>query len=328
LNHMVRLVDDLLDLSRVSRGKIALKQGQLDLNEVIGEAVEISRPLISQRSHRLYIKLEEGLLPIEGDRERIIQVIGNLLSNAARYTEPGGTIHVLTETRQGEALLRVRDTGAGIPDEMREEIFEMFTQAPAQGRSGSHGLGIGLAISRQLIHLHGGAIEVYSEGAGRGSEFTMRLPLGTFALNLAPAPEAVDEPRRGRRVLVVDDNVDAADSLGMLLSLQGHATEVVHDGMAALDTLGAFEPEIVLLDIGMPVMDGYEVARRIRRQPGGDRILLVAVTGWGQEGDKGRAREAGFDEHVTKPVDSEALQRLIRAGKSFHFETVESDSSQ
>ena len=322
LNHLVRLVDDLLDLSRVSRGAIELRQGHLDLNKVVEEAVEISRPLITERSHRLELALEKGQLPIEGDFERLIQVVGNLLGNAARYTEPGGTLHIRSETSRGEALLRVRDTGAGIPSELQEEIFEMFTQAPGQSGT-AKGLGIGLAIARQLIRLHGGDIEVRSEGRGRGSEFIVRLPLGTLALDLEPPPAAEDEQRSGRRVLVVDDNVDAADTLGLLLELQGHSTTVVNDGRAALDALESLEPEIVLLDIGLPGMDGYEVARHIRRTPGGDRMLLVAVTGWGQQGDRDRAREAGFDEHVTKPVDLESLQRLLRTRKSFLFETTQ-----
>ncbi|HEU4619724.1 MAG TPA: PAS domain S-box protein [Gammaproteobacteria bacterium] len=314
LEHLVRLVDDLLDVSRFSRGKIELQRAPLDLAGVIEAAVELVKPQIGERRHVLVVERDERPLPVEGDFQRLIQVVGNLLSNAAKYTEPEGTISVRTEVEGRDALVRVADTGFGIPPERLPGLFQMFSQVPEhRSRTGGGGLGIGLSLSRQLVELHGGSIEARSAGLGEGSEFVIRLPLAAPAA----APKPVEQPQaspasgdRGR-VLIVDDNVDAAAILAKLLELKGHAVRAVNDGPAALHVMDSFAPRIVLLDIGLPEMDGYEVARRIRARPEGREILLIAVTGWGQHEDKQRAACAGFDHHVTKPVDLRSLERLM-----------------
>lgn len=308
LSHLSHLVDDLLDLSRISHGDIQMRRASLDLRGVVEAAVELTRPLMKDRRHELTVQRTDVPLPIDGDLHRLTQVLGNLLGNAARYTDPGGAISLRTEVDGAWAVVRVRDNGLGIPGGQLETIFEMFTQVPDHRvRTGGGGLGIGLSLSRQLVELHGGTIQAHSEGLGKGSEFTLRLPLAPAAAATAPRRTVPEEDSPGRRVLVVDDNVDAAESLRVMLELKGHDVRVAHDGAAALDAAERFGPEVVLLDIGLPRMDGYEVARRIRAMPGGEKLRLVALTGWGQEDDKRRAREAGFDEHLTKPVDSDLL---------------------
>jgi PAS domain S-box-containing protein len=316
LSHLVHLVDDLLDLSRISRGDIHLQRTALDLQGVVDAAVELARPLIQERRHELTVQRAEGHLPVQGDMQRLTQVLGNLLSNAAKYTEPGGEIRLCADVSGGDAVVRVKDTGLGIPADQLEEIFEMFTQVPEhRAHMGGGGLGIGLALSRQLIELHGGSIEANSEGLGRGSEFVVRLPLAPAAQRPVPPVQGSGDGPVRRRVLVVDDNVDAAASLRMVLSLRGHDVRAVHDGEAALLAVGELAPDVVLLDIGLPRMNGYEIAKRIRAMPNGGRIRLLALTGWGQEEDKRRALEAGFDEHLTKPVDSARLAALIESEK-------------
>ncbi len=314
LGHLIRLVDDLLDLSRISRGEVELQRERLDLHEVIDAAVELSRPAIVERRHRLVLHHAPVPLQLDGDFQRLTQIVGNLLVNAAKYTDPGGMIEVRTEAVDGRARVRVCDTGFGIPRDRLEHVFDMFTQVPEhRERTGGGGLGIGLALSRQLVALHGGHIEALSEGLGTGSEFVVELPLAR-----TPAVRAaVDDRRAGRsparRVLVVDDNVDAADSLCKLLELDGHDVRVAHGSRAALECVEAFAPDVVLLDIGLPELDGYEVARRIRAGARGPDVLLVALTGWAQDADKRRARDAGFDRHLTKPVDIGELEALIAA---------------
>lgn len=317
LSHLVRLVDDLLDLSRISRGTISLRRASLDLNGVAEEAVEFSKPQIAERRHELLVHLSEAPLPINGDFQRLTQVVVNLVTNAARYMAPGGRIWLSVEARGGEAIVRVRDAGYGIPPERLESVFDMFSQIPEhRARIGGGGLGIGLALCRKIAALHGGALDASSEGLDRGSEFVLRLPLGTSAKESEPAPQAASPVSPARRVLVVDDNVDAARALCMMLEVRGHDARVAHSADSALEAVQRHMPDAVLLDIGLPGMDGYEVARRIRALPNGDTVLLVAVTGWGQEEDRLRSRQAGFDEHLTKPVDSEQLLMLIGRGRA------------
>jgi len=313
LGHLVHLVDDLLDLSRITHGEIQLQRDTVDIEKVVAAAAELARPFIAERGHRLTIARPTEAVHVSGDFERLTQIVGNLLSNAAKYTPQGGTIEIRTHGAGQDALVSVRDSGFGIPVERLEEIFEMFTQVPEhRAQLGGGGLGIGLALSRRLAQLHGGALEAASDGLGRGSEFTLRLPLAkAAAMELAepvPLPEAPSSPRR---VLVVDDNIDAADSLRLVLDLQGHETEVAYDPASALVAVERFVPDCVLLDIGLPDIDGYETARRIRALPGGDRMRLIAVTGWGQQEDKQRAHAAGFDAHLTKPVESSAVSALL-----------------
>jgi len=312
LGHLVHLVDDLLDLSRITHGEIQLRQMTVDLDKVVAAAIELTRPFIGERGQRLTVAQSAEPVYVSGDFERLTQIVGNLLSNAAKYTPQSGTIEVRTQTAGEQALVSVRDTGFGIPAERLEEIFEMFTQVPEhRARLGGGGLGIGLALSRRLAELHGGTLKAASEGLGKGSEFTLRLPLAAeFAHAVTKPVEPVRAPAP-RRVLVVDDNTDAADSLRLVLDLQGHETEVAYDPTSALLAVERFAPDCVLLDIGLPDIDGYETARRIRALPGGDRMHLIAVTGWGQQEDKQRARAAGFDAHLTKPVELAAVSALL-----------------
>jgi PAS domain S-box-containing protein len=311
LAQLVQLVDDLLDLSRISHGKIELRRQRVALSDVVQRAVETSRPLIEQRRHALDVTLPPRPLHVEADPTRLAQVFSNLLNNAARYTEPGGRISLAAQRVGGHAVVSVRDTGVGIPQEMLPKLFEMFSQFGSPLDRSQGGLGIGLSLVKRLVELHGGSVGARSDGPGKGSEFVVRLPL-------VPSPRAARseaEPGQaasgGRRILVVDDNRDAADSLAMMLRLTGHETRTAHDGLAALEAGADFRPDLVLLDIGMPRLNGYEAARRIRREPWGRAAFLVALTGWGQDEDRRRSREAGFDAHLTKPCDLGALRELL-----------------
>ncbi len=311
LAHLIHLVDDLLDLARVTRGDIDLERAPLDLRAVIRSAVELGMPLIDERGHRLEVSAGDMPLPVEGDFQRLTQVLGNLLSNAAKYTEIGGTIRITAGIEDDAAVVRVKDNGYGIPVNQLDDVFEMFSQVPEhRARTGGGGIGIGLALCRQLVTLHNGSIWAESAGLGRGSEFIVKLPLAARGPH-ASKPKEAAPARAARRVLVVDDNRDAAASLRLVLELDGHEVEAVYGAAEALRAVDAFRPDVVLLDIGLPQMDGYEVARRIRARPEGRAIRLFALTGWAQEEDKRKAFEAGFDEHLTKPVDSAVLRRLI-----------------
>jgi CheY-like chemotaxis protein len=318
IDHLTRLVNDLLDVSRISRGHAELQRAGLDLRESIEDAVEQSRPLIAARGHTLTVELGETPLRTDGDFQRLTQVFGNLLSNAAKYSQPGGEITVRAVQEDDVALVFVKDKGFGIPTARVKEVFEMFSQVPEhRSMVGGGGLGIGLALCRQLVGLHGGSIEARSEGLGLGSEFIVRLPLDAAAGAEGETPadaRAKDVPRR--RVLVVDDNADAAATLRMMLEVQGHDACAAYTGPAALEALEQFDAEVVLLDLGMPQMDGFEVARRIRATPRGGEILLVALTGWGQPEDRRRTAEAGFDEHLTKPVDAARLAAMLASDGS------------
>jgi len=315
VNHMVRLVDDLLEVSRITRGKIELRPERVDLADVVRAATETSRPLIDAGRHELEVALPDAPLPLEADPVRLAQVVGNLLNNAAKYTPRGGHIRVTAERRGSEVALHVRDDGVGIPAEMLHKIFDLFTQVDRTLASAQGGLGIGLTLVRRIVELHGGRVEARSAGANSGSEFVVTLPL-------APSPDAsagpsAADPEPGalplHRVLIVDDNADAAESLGLLLRMLGADVTIAHDGPGALATLQHFRPSIVLLDIGMPGMDGYEVAARVRALPGLERVLLVALTGWGQSEDRQRSHAAGFDHHFVKPIDLAALQALLQS---------------
>jgi signal transduction histidine kinase/CheY-like chemotaxis protein len=315
VSHMVRLVDDLMEVSRITRGKIELQRAQLDLASVIAAAIETSRPHIEAASHTLFVSPPEEPLSVEGDPMRLAQVFANLLNNAVKYTDPGGRISVTARRDGASAVVVVADSGVGIPENALPRVFEMFVQADARDSRAQTGLGIGLTLVRSLVEMHGGSVVARSAGAGRGSEFEVRLPLASRESPRAPQPSAAAPEVTGMpRVLVVDDNHDAADSLGALLELLGAEVRVAHSGPAALEAVVSFHPDAVLLDIGMPGMNGYEVANRIRTQGNGSRnTTLIALTGWGQDNDRRRSAEAGFDHHLVKPADMGALQTLLAA---------------
>lgn len=315
VHHLVRLVDDLLDVSRVMRGKIELRKEQVDLASVIARGVETAEPLIDAQEHELIVALPTETLLLEADPVRLAQVVGNLLTNAAKYTEAGGRIW-LTARRDGDdAFVSVRDTGIGIAPNMLPRIFELFVQVDHAATRSQGGLGIGLTLVRNLVEMHHGTVEARSDGLGKGSEFVVRLPLSVPVLSqLAEhgnGARAHDKPASSRRLMVVDDNKDAADSLALLLRLQGHKVLVAHDGPAALALAKDYRPEMMLLDIGMPGMDGYEVARRLRCEPKLAGLVLVALTGWGAQEDRRNSAEAGFDHHLVKPVEPDTLQTLM-----------------
>jgi PAS domain S-box-containing protein len=315
--HMARLVDDLLDISRITRGKIELRPEPVELAEVVRRAVESCRLPIEDRRHRLSLAFPPEPLWVEADPARLEQVLSNLLNNAAKYTPPGGAIALATERQGAEVVITVTDDGAGIPPEMLGRIFDLFHQVdPSLARS-QGGLGIGLTLVRRLVEMHGGSVEARSEGRGRGSAFVIRLPLldappaGAAARRPAPEPAASRPPGAPRRVLVVEDNVDSATALAELLRLWGHEVRVAHDGVTGLEEARAFAPDLVLLDIGLPGMDGYEVALALRAAPAFAATRLVALTGYGQERDHLRSREVGIDRHVTKPIDLAELRELL-----------------
>jgi len=322
IQHMTRLVDDLLDISRITRGKIQLQKELLDLTVVVARAVETSRPLIEARRHRLSVSLPQEPAQLEADPVRLEQILVNLLDNAAKYTEPGGHIW-LTGAREGEeVVIRVRDTGIGIPPDMLTQIFNLFTQVDRALDRSQGGLGIGLTLVRSLVELHRGNVSAHSKGLGQGSEFVVRLPLwrvrpgsgGEIRQETPLRPGFVTTPHipaSRRRVLVVDDHVGTAITLGEMLKLWGHEVHVVHDGPTAIEVAQTHPPEVVLLDIGLPGMSGYEVARALRQQVGLSRTLMIALTGYGQEEDSPQSQEAGFDHHFTKPIAPAVLQELL-----------------
>jgi PAS domain S-box-containing protein len=315
---LTRLVDDLLDLSRLSRGRVELRREQVDLAIALQDALEACRPLMEVADQEITVDVPEQTLYVYGDVARLSQVFSNLLNNSAKFTPPGGRISLSARRCGDQVEVRVTDTGSGFTAEAANEIFEMFAQGPSSSDRLQSGLGIGLTLVRQLVELHGGRVEARSPGPGQGSTFTVYLPARqardiTSEEQIGPSAEGSVLPPApaSRRVLVCDDNEDAALMLAMLLRSQGHSVQTVHDGLSAVQQTESLHPEIVILDIGMPRMDGYEAARRIRALPGGAGIRLIALTGWGQEKDKARARDAGFDEHLTKPVDGDVLERLV-----------------
>ena len=316
VEHMARLVDDLLDVSRITRGKINLQKEPLDVATIVARAVEGSRPLIDARRHTLEVNVPEDSGHVEGDPIRLAQVFWNLLNNAAKYTPEGGSITVSAEKGQGEVAIHIRDTGVGIPADALPTVFDLFAQGERTLDRAEGGLGIGLTLVRQLTEMHDGTVEAFSEGPGRGSEFVVRLPLlpeGAAAPGAGEPPVATEPrtPSASRRILVVDDNRDSAESLATLLRLIGNDVRTAHDGRQALEAAADYQPDMVLLDIGLPVLNGYEVARRLRTEPGYRRAVLVALTGYGSEEDRHRSLSSGFDHHMVKPVDFDALQMLL-----------------
>jgi two-component system, sensor histidine kinase len=310
LSHLLRLVDDLLEVSRITRGLVEVHREPIDLAFVIHSAIDTSRPVIDLAGHHLTVDLPAEPIAVHGDTVRLTQVFANLLNNAAKYTNSGGHIRIALRKDGNRAVVSVRDNGIGIAPDQLASVFEMFTQVDRSNRLAQGGLGIGLTLVRSLVAMHGGSVEARSAGPGTGSEFVVELPaIGAHAVADGDAAPPAAFPRR--RILIVDDNRDAADTLGELLSALGATVSVAHSGRAALDTFSSFAPDAVLLDIGMPEMDGYEVARRIRALPGHEEVLLIALTGWGQEHDQQRSLVAGFDHHVVKPPDVDRLRELI-----------------
>jgi PAS domain S-box-containing protein len=315
VEHMALLLDDLLDISRITRGALQLRTEMTELAAVIDAAVETARPVIEAKRHALSIQIPEQPVHFAADSLRLAQILANLLTNAAKYTDVGGQIRVRAEVAADIIEIGVADTGIGIPAAALPSVFDMFAQVKAAQDRSEGGLGIGLALSKALVELHGGTIEAASAGVGRGSEFIVRLPLRSLGMPVKRTEaRALAESAPGRRILIADDNRDAAESLAMLLSLEGHEVTVVHDGQQALAAFQTARPEFALLDIGMPVLSGYEVARQVRQGSLGRAVTLVAITGWGQDGDKARALAAGFNHHFTKPIEPEMLSELLRAG--------------
>ena len=312
LGQMVHLIDDLLDLSRISRGKIDLRKERIELASVIAQAIETSRPSIDQSGHELSIELPTSPIYVDADLTRLTQVFSNLLNNAAKFTNRGGRLRVAVQLMGAEAMVSVTDSGIGIPTHMLQQVFEMFTQVESNLERSQSGLGIGLSIVQRLVQMHGGSIEARSDGPGSGSEFVVRLPVALALVGNQPVEEAnLTRPTAHLRILVADDNVDSAEILTMLLTLQGYDTKTTHDGDAALDVAATFRPDVILLDIGMPKLNGYEVCRRIRQQAWGKSMMVIAMTGWGQEDDKRKSQAAGFDFHLVKPVDLDVLFKLL-----------------
>jgi len=312
LGHMVRLIDDLIDVSRISRGKLDLKRERVELATVVRNAVETARPLIEQEGHHLAVDVPPAPVYVDADVTRLSQVFANLLNNAAKFTARGGRLRLAVGRHDGDTVVTVRDNGVGIPAPVLPRVFDMFTQVDCSLEKAKGGLGIGLTLVKRLVELHGGAVEARSDGDGLGSEFVVRLPAAPAAA-AESEPEVVGAPGPAarRRVLVVDDNRDSAVSLAMVLDIMGNDTRTAYDGLEALEVAETFRPEVVLLDIGMPKLNGYDTARRLRAEPWGKHVLLVAQTGWGQEDDKRKSRDAGFDHHLVKPVDPAALEQLL-----------------
>ncbi len=314
VGHLVRLIDDLLDLSRISHGNLELKRERVELSLVVRNAVETSQPLIEQMGHDLSLAVPLVPICVDGDLTRLAQIVSNLLNNAAKYTAPGGRIRLSVEPQGSDAVVTVEDNGVGIPAHMLSKIFEIFTQVDRSLERSKGGLGIGLSLVQRLVELHGGSVQARSEGDGRGSAFVVRLPvfpaLDGDRRDDGTAAEPV-RPQSRRRILVVDDNQDAATSLAELLRMMGNETETAYDGLAALDVAAAFRPDVTFLDIGLPKLDGHEVCRRIRQQAWGKSMVLFALTGWGQEDDQQRSLAAGFDAHLVKPIFFEDLEALL-----------------
>jgi PAS domain S-box-containing protein len=328
--HMSRLLDDLLDVSRIKHGTLELKKSRTELTLVLGAAIEAARPILDSKHQTLSLDLPEQTVQLEADPVRLAQVFSNLLINAAKYTDAGGSIE-LRATREGSAVVvAVRDNGIGISADMMPRLFTFFSQAhTALGRS-EGGLGVGLALARGLASLHGGRIEARSDGPGRGSEFIVRLPVGVAASEVSQVEVSADGPATDARlkILVVDDSRDAADTCATVLELSGHQVQTAYSGRRALELASTFRPHALLLDIGLPDVNGYELARTIRAAPWAEGMVLIAVTGWGQDEDRRRALEAGFDHHLTKPITAEKLESLLQSlGAEFRSEYLASGKS-
>jgi signal transduction histidine kinase/CheY-like chemotaxis protein len=318
--HLTRLIDDLLDVSRITRGKVTLRREPLELKSIVAAAVETTRTLITQRGHALQVDVPEEPIPVLGDRVRLTQVVDNVLTNAAKYTPEGGRITVSLEAvagAPGEAVIRVRDTGVGIAADMLPNLFQLFRRADESLARSEGGLGIGLALARGLVEMHGGRIEALSEGHGKGSEFVIRLPR-SVAVEVAepqhrPPAEAQKREARQLRVLVVDDSVDSAESMAIILEMSGHDVRKAHNGPDALSAASEYRPDIVLMDIGMPGMRGHEVAQKMRETAATRDVVLIAMTGYGRQVDREQSRAAGFDHHLVKPLDFDKLNEVLTA---------------
>jgi signal transduction histidine kinase/ActR/RegA family two-component response regulator len=327
LHHMVRLVDDLLDVARITRGSLRLSRSRVELAKAVERAIEMASPLLDARGHRLTFSVQRVGLLVEIDTHRVAQAIANLLMNSAKYTPPGGNIELSARRQNGRVLLDVRDDGIGIEPVLLGQIFEPFVQRKQASDRSHGGLGLGLTIARRMVELHGGAIAVASAGPGRGSTFTIELALAgpataaeadaeaeAAAGEQLPAAERVAAPGSSVvRVLVVDDNVDAAEMLAEALRVNGHVVGVAHDGLAALSLVGELDPDVALLDIGLPVMDGFDLAQRLKRRLSARPPKFVAITGYGQPSDRARSKQAGFDEHLVKPIDLARLDAIVRS---------------
>jgi len=312
LTHMVRLVDDLLDISRVSQGKIELRTERVEVRAVIDAAVETSRPLIEEAGHNLVVVVPDEPIFVDGDMTRLVQVVSNLLTNSAKYMHRGGHIELMVSVESRFVTIRVKDEGIGIPPAMLAKVFVMFTQVDRTLEKTTGGLGIGLSLVKGLVEMHGGTIEANSDGEGKGSEFVVRLPVVIEASKPQESGSAAEQPvKSSHRILVVDDNRDGANTLAMMLKIMGNDTRTAYDGQAGVDVAGEFRPDVILLDIGLPKLNGHEACRCIREQSWGKAVVLIAVTGWGQDEDRRRSHEAGFDHHMVKPVDPQALMTML-----------------
>jgi len=311
VSQLGRLIDDLLDVGRITHGQLELRTEDMDLTEAMRSSVEDTMPLISRAGLNLHLECPEEPIWVRGDRSRLCQVFANLLNNAARYSQPGGSIWVSTEQTNGSVVVKIRDDGIGIRPDALDSIFEMFVRLGDSVEPNGSGLGLGLTLVKELVERHGGAVGVCSDGEGEGATFSVRLPVLANPTIDIPSDERTPGTNGKLKVLIVDDNVDSADTMALLLQTLGHETVTAYDGASGLDHVASFSPDLVLLDIGLPFMDGYEVARRIRDSHGGMKVRLAAMTGWGQEEDIRRSGEAGFDVHLTKPVRMEELEKLL-----------------
>jgi CheY-like chemotaxis protein len=317
LAHLVHLVDDLLDVSRISRGKIQLRREPLMLAEIVENAVETCSPTIQENGHELSVTVPDEPIVLHGDRTRLVQTLCNLINNAAKYTEPGGRIWLAAQRQDGQAVMSVRDNGVGIGAEVLPNVFDMFVQGDRSLEKTRGGLGLGLTIVKRLVEMHGGTVDARSAGPGQGSEFVVRLPVseaqpvGGNGEVKRPAPGETDHQPGRLRILVVDDNPDAAASLGMLLTKMGHEVRTAHNGIEAFELAAQQRPDLIFMDIGRPKLNGLDTTRRIRQAPWGQDIVIVALTGWGQDDDKRKSKEAGCDDHLIKPASPSALQKIL-----------------
>jgi signal transduction histidine kinase/ActR/RegA family two-component response regulator len=313
VQRMTRLIDDLMDVSRITSNKLTLRVERVELARIIEEALTNSRPFIDESQHELRVVLPKEPVLLNADLVRMAQVLSNLLINAAKYTNPGGTISLRAERQDGEAVITIKDSGIGIPPELLPKIFDMFMQVDRTMTRTHGGLGIGLTLVKRLVDMHGGSVEAWSEGKDKGSEFTIRVPALVDPRNRERDAIHADDsmPKGHRRILIVDDNELSANSLSILLGMAGNETRTAYDGAEAVATAETFRPDVVLLDLGLPLMDGYETCTRIRQQPWGKDILVVALTGWGQAEDRRRSTEAGFDRHIVKPADPVQLMKML-----------------
>lgn len=316
LGQLVRLVDDLLDLNRITRGRLELRRSEVALASVVQQAVEVAGPLLDASGHELIIELPEEPVYLVADGARLAQLFGNLLNNSCKYTRPDGTIWLTAERTKSDVVVKVRDNGAGIPPDKLDQIFDMFMQVEATAARSQGGLGIGLTLVKRLAEMHGGTIEARSGGEGHGSEFIVTLPIVDRVERFpGPASESIGAWSLPCRILIVDDNVDSAESLALLFQTMGSTSCLAHDGLEALSAIEKYSPEVVLLDIGLPKLDGHEVCRRVRSQSWGKNIIMIALTGWGQDEDRRMSEDAGFDGHIVKPVDYGQLEKLMASLK-------------